>query len=77
MSTPGSGRHITPPGAIEVINPVPGLAATQVSPELEGMITLTTCHPQFSNAERMIVHAMEVEATPKIAGERPAVLEES
>lgn len=71
------GRHITLPGAVEVINPVPGLAATQVSPELEGMITLTTCHPQFSNAERMIVHAMEVEATPKIAGERPAVLEES
>ncbi|MDO5512314.1 class E sortase [Corynebacterium sp.] len=71
------GRHITLPGAVEVINPVPGLDATQVSPDLEGMITLTTCHPQFSNAERMIVHAMEVEATEKIAGQRPEVLEET
>lgn len=71
------GRHITLPGDIEVINPVPGLAATQADPALESLITLTTCHPQFSNAERMIVHAIEVEATPKIAGERPAVLEES
>ncbi len=71
------GRYITLPGAIEVINPVPGLAATEVTPEMEGLITLTTCHPQFSNAERMIVHAMEVEATPKIAGQRPAVLEEN
>lgn len=71
------GRHITLPGDIGVINPVPGLAATQPTPEMEGLITLTTCHPQFSNAERMIVHAMEVDATPKIAGERPAVLEES
>lgn len=70
------GRHITLPGAIEVINPVPGLASV-ATPELESMITLTTCHPQFSNAERMIVHAMEVESTPKIAGERPAVLEEN
>ncbi|MCS5480921.1 class E sortase [Corynebacterium sp. YIM 101645] len=69
------GRHITLPGAIEVINPVPGQWA-EVTPEMEGMITLTTCHPQFSNAERMIIHAMEVESTPKIAGERPAELEE-
>jgi sortase A len=69
------GRHITLPGAIEVINPVPG-QSDAATPELEGMITLTTCHPQFSNAERMIVHAMEVESTPKIAGELPAVLEE-
>lgn len=69
------GRHITLPGAIEVINPVPGQWEA-VTPELEGMITLTTCHPQFSNAERMIIHAMEVDSTPKIAGERPAVLEE-
>lgn len=69
------GRHITLPGAIEVIDPVPGRLAA-VTEGLEGMVTLTTCHPQFSNAERMIIHAMEVESTPKTAGERPAVLEE-
>ncbi|QGU05760.1 class E sortase [Corynebacterium comes] len=71
------GRHITLPGDIQVINPVPGQPTVGADPGLEGIITLTTCHPQFSNAERMIVHAMEVESTPKIAGTRPAVLEES
>ena len=38
------------------------------SPELERMLTLTTCHPQFSNAERLIVHAVLVDTTPKSAG---------
>ena len=50
------GRHITTPGDVSVIDPVPG---TEADPT-QGMLTLTTCHPQFSNAERMIVHAMEV-----------------
>lgn len=68
------GRTITLPGDVEVINPVPGESAFAPTPELESLVTLTTCHPQFSNAERMIVHAMEVESTPKIAGEIPAVL---
>ena len=73
------GRHITLPGDVGVINPLPGVPAPAAGPDsgLEGMITLTTCHPQFSNAERMIVHALEVDATPKNAGERPAALEES
>ncbi len=68
------GRHITLPGDIEVINPVPGTSVFAPASELEGLGTLTTCHPQFSNAERMIVHAMEVESTPKVTGEMPAVL---
>ena len=38
------------------------------APATEAILTLTTCHPQFSNAERMIVHAMEVETLPKTAG---------
>ena len=32
---------------------------------MEGLITLTTCHPQFSNAERMIIHAVRTEVQPK------------
>lgn len=68
------GRHITVPGDVAVVNPVPGQAAVKATPEMEGLITLTTCHPQFSNTERMIIHALEVESTPKIAGEIPAVL---
>ncbi|MDO5032948.1 class E sortase [Corynebacterium sp.] len=66
------GREITTPGDIGVIAPVPG---SEAAPS-EALLTLTTCHPQFSNAERMIVHAMAVEKEPKIAGQRPAVLEE-
>ncbi|QPK79047.1 class E sortase [Corynebacterium lizhenjunii] len=75
------GRHITLPGDVAVINPVPGgdPAPADDGPVAasEGMITLTTCHPQFSNAERMIIHAMETEQLDKADNPRPAVLEES
>ena len=72
------GRHITVPGDVSVLDPVPSLSDAIAS---EGILTLTTCHPQFSNAERMIIHAMEVENLPKTAGatnnQRPAALEET
>ncbi|OFL99254.1 housekeeping sortase [Corynebacterium sp. HMSC071F07] len=71
-----SGRHITLPGDVGVIAPVPGWD-TPVEQASEALLTLTTCHPQFSNAERMIVHAMEVAHEPKVEGKTPAVLEES
>lgn len=71
------GRYITTPNHVEVINPVPGFVETAVQDGLESLITLTTCHPQFSAAERMIVHGMLVESIAKTGGERPAVLEES
>ena len=56
-----AGRHITTPGDVSVTNPVP---ESDAKPSRE-ILTLTTCHPQFSNAERMIVHAMEVEKEEK------------
>ena len=56
-----AGRHITTPGDISVTNAVP---ESDAEPSRE-ILTLTTCHPQFSNAERMIVHAMEVEKEEK------------
>ena len=56
-----AGRHITTPGDVSVTNPVP---ESDAEPSRE-ILTLTTCHPQFSNAERMIVHAMEVEKEEK------------
>ena len=55
------GRHITTPGDVSVTNPVP---ESDAAPN-RVILTLTTCHPQFSNAERMIVHAMEVEKEEK------------
>lgn len=71
------GRHITLPGNYSVVQPLPGLDVTQVEPGLEGLMTMTTCHPQFSNAERMIVHAMKVRSEPKTGGNRPVEFEES
>ena len=68
------GRIITTPGDISTIAPIPGDNHSSVSPELLPMLTLTTCHPQFSNAERMIIHAVLVESQPKIADQRPAIL---
>lgn len=70
------GRHITVPGAIEVINPIPGLPWAEPEPGLLNMLTLTTCHPLFSNTERLIVHAVQVESIPKSAGTLPASLQE-
>lgn len=70
------GRHITAPGDIDVVNPVPDAEWVPPEPGLESMLTLTTCHPLFSNAERMIVHAILVETTPKSSGNSPAALQE-
>lgn len=72
------GRSITIPGDVGVIYPIPGQGEIgQIDPHMEKLITLTTCHPQFSNAERMIVHGMMTESIPKAAdGSRPAVLDE-
>lgn len=77
------GRHITSPQAIEVISPLPGViddtepdTTDEPAAPLERMLTLTTCHPQFSNAERLIVHAVLVETTTKSGGEPPAALTE-
>ncbi|MCK7638203.1 class E sortase [Corynebacterium pygosceleis] len=71
------GRLITVPGDVSVIDPVPGLPGVVADPHLEGLMTMTTCHPRFSNAQRMIVHAMLVRTDTKRDGFRPAELEEN
>lgn len=68
------GRHITLPGDYSVVHPLPGADIAAPTPDMEGLMTMTTCHPQFSNAERMIVHAMKVRSEPRIAGQQPAEL---
>ncbi|MCP1387490.1 class E sortase [Corynebacterium sp. TA-R-1] len=71
------GRHITTPGDIDVINPLPGDPSLDVADGMLPLITLTTCHPQFSNAERMIIHAVATEVMPKSpdgAGQLPAAM---
>ncbi|BAU97304.1 sortase [Corynebacterium suranareeae] len=71
------GRSITTPDRIDATYPIPGVFDTTVAEGAEALLTLTTCHPQFSNAERMIVHAMLAEEIDKSSGERPAALEEN
>lgn len=70
------GRHITLPSDVNVINPIPGTPEIEVDPTDEALLTLTTCHPQFSNAERMIVHAVLVKKEPKSPGHVPEELKE-
>lgn len=70
------GRHITLPSDINVINPVPGGPGLEVGPEDAALLTMTTCHPQFSDAERMIVHAVLEKKEPKSPGYVPAELTE-
>ncbi len=65
------GQHITLPEDINVINPLPGSHDTEADPGMEALMTLTTCHSQFSNAERMIIHAVRTEGNDKTAGAPP------
>lgn len=65
------GRHITTPDDVGVIDRIP--SSTTQAPATLPLMTMTTCHPQFSNAERMIVHSVLEYSQPKSAG-RPAEL---
>lgn len=70
-----NGRYITTPNDINVINPVPGQERVEVHPKDDAaLLTMTTCHPQFSNKERMIVHAALVRSELKKGGEVPEEL---
>ncbi len=54
------GREIVDPGAIDVVDPVPGQSGAEPT---RSLLTLTTCHPKFSAAQRMIIHA-ELDGAP-------------
>ncbi|WP_347567558.1 class E sortase [Actinopolyspora sp. BKK1] len=65
------GRTVVEPARREVINPVPGRAPGTVPEEWRSrLITLTTCHPEYSADERMIVHGVLTKRYPKV-GDRP------
>ncbi|MGH3977665.1 MAG: class E sortase, partial [Pseudonocardiaceae bacterium] len=68
------GRQIVLPSQREVIDPVPWQPGAPLPPEqLQRLITLTTCHPEFSARQRMIIHGVLVAQYPK-GGQRPAEL---
>ncbi|CAL99391.1 LPXTG-site transpeptidase (sortase) family protein [Saccharopolyspora erythraea NRRL 2338] len=74
------GRRIVGPEQGEVIHPVPGRPRDTLPKDQQTrLITLTTCHPEFSAAQRLIVHGVLVKRYPKDpadTGLRPPELEE-
>jgi sortase A len=55
------GQEIVPPSRGDVIAPVPGKpSSTLPKTQQASLLTLTTCHPKFSDRERMILHAVFV-----------------
>lgn len=64
---PIPGQQIVPPDRVDVVAPVPG------DPDAEptrALLTLTTCHPKFSAAQRLIVHA-ELDGGPLAKADYP------
>ncbi|SFF04225.1 class E sortase [Blastococcus tunisiensis] len=49
------GRAVVDPAAVDVIAAVPGRATA--GPTEGAYLTLTTCHPKYSAAQRLVVHA--------------------
>jgi sortase A len=56
-------RKIVKPAATEVTAPVPGHPRRKPT---ERLITLTTCHPKFSAAKRMIIFGELASAVPRV-----------
>lgn len=70
------GREITVPTDYAQVLPVPHVDSTAVPADAQRLITLTTCHPQFSDAERMIIHGVLVRSYGKSPGFLPPELAE-
>lgn len=63
------GREVVDPSQSEVIAPVPHKPGVTVPPTQQAaLLTFTTCHPQFSDRQRLIVHAVLTNRFPKTAG---------
>lgn len=62
--------HVVLPHQSEVILPVPGEPQAQAD---RSLLTLTTCHPLFSNRERLITHAELVDFAP-LSAPAPAAI---
>jgi sortase A len=58
-----TGRQIVEPDEVEVIAPVPNHPRRRPT---ERLITLTTCHPKYSAAQRLIVFGRLVETRARV-----------
>jgi sortase (surface protein transpeptidase) len=62
------GREIVLPSEGDVVAPVPHKPADILPPsQRAALLTLTTCNPQFSDRQRLIVHAVLTNQFPKTA----------
>jgi sortase A len=68
------GQEIVPPADVDVVSPTPG--GPPDGPASGAYLTLTTCHPEYSARERLVVHAV-LDGAPlsrAAAPDGPAVL---
>ena len=68
-----SGISVVRPEDVWVIDAQPGTPGP-ATPDMLPLATLTTCHPQYSAAERLIVHAVLERSEPRVDGVVPAEL---
>ncbi|MEJ2852478.1 MULTISPECIES: class E sortase [unclassified Saccharothrix] len=70
------GQEIVLPTQGEVIDPVPHFEGEVPQAQQVALLTLTTCHPRFSDRQRLIVHAVLTQGYPKAEGFVPEELKE-
>jgi sortase A len=71
------GQEIVVPTQGEVIAPIPHQVNTKVPADKQArLLTLTTCHPRFSDKQRLIVHAIETKSYPVADGFVPPEMTE-
>ncbi|MCA0295754.1 MAG: class E sortase [Actinobacteria bacterium] len=67
-----SGHEIVPPSQVSVLLPVPNEPDEQAT---DAVLTMTSCHPEFSARERYVVHATLTAQYPHDQGVPTDVLE--
>ncbi len=73
------GREIVDPSDYAQVLPIPHVNAAgpeALAAATQRLITLTTCHPQFSDRERMIIHGVLTKTYAKADGFLPPELSE-
>jgi sortase A len=70
------GQEIVLPTQGEVISPVPHFEGEVPVAQQAALMTLTTCHPRFSDKQRLIVHTALTMSYPKAPGFVPEEMKE-
>jgi len=65
-----TGSQVVAPSAVDVVLPVPGQPGAA---PVEPLLTMTTCEPEYSAAERMIVSGRLTSSRPRAEGPPPGL----